>query len=122
MPRSTYSVCFRPRPADAARPEGRVPRVARQLALAHKIDGMIRCGEVKDMADAARHMEITRARITQLMNLLLLAPAIQQAILSMPVVERGRDPVTERSLRPIVAEPVWDRQLQIWQGGTACRS
>ena len=120
MPTSTYRVSFQPR--QTPRPEGRVPRVARMLALAHVTDGRIRAGEFRDMADAARAIGITRARMTQLMNLLLLAPEVQEAILSMPVVERGRDPVTERSLRPIVAEPVWDRQLQIWQGGTACRS
>ena len=96
MPTATYKVSFRPRPARAPRSEGRVPRVVRMLAFAHKIDGRIRAGEFSDMASAARQNGIKRARMTQLMNLLLLAPEIQEAILSMPVVDRGRDPVTER--------------------------
>ena len=60
-----------PRPTVA--PTGRVPRVARLLALAHKIDSMIKDGELRDLAEAARVVGITRARMTQLMNLLLLS-------------------------------------------------
>ncbi len=84
------------------------------LALAHKIDGMVRAGELRDLADAARAIGVTRARITQITNLLLLAPEIQEAILDLPPVTNGRDPVSERTLRRIVAEPDWNRQLEIW--------
>ncbi len=92
---------------------GRVPRVARLLALAHKIDSMIRNGELDDMAEAARRLNLTRARVTQITNLLLLAPEIQGAILNMPLVADGCDPVTERQLRPIAAEPDWNNQLSM---------
>ncbi len=114
--RSTYTVDFgarsaqRPTHADT----GRIPRIARMLALAHKIDGMIRTGEFRDLADAARAMDVTRARMTQIANLLLLAPEIQESILDLPQVTNGRDPVSERSLRKIVVEPNWDRQLELW--------
>ena len=74
-------------------PEGRVPRVARLLALAHRFDGMLRQGEADDYADLARRGQVTRARLTQVMNLLLLAPDIQEAILFLPRVRGGRDPV-----------------------------
>ena len=84
------------------------------LALAHKIDGMIRAGELKDLAAAARALGVTRARMTQVMNLLLLAPKIQEAILELPSVTVGRDPVSERALRKIVAEPDWERQEAAW--------
>ena len=96
-------------------PTGRVPRVARLLALAHKIDSMIRNGELDDLAEAARRQNLTRARVTQITNLLLLAPGIQEAVLGMPLVTNGRDPVTERQLRPIAAEPDWNRQLSMWR-------
>ena len=42
-------------------PTGRVPCVARLLALAHKIDGMVRKGELDDLADAARRLGLSRA-------------------------------------------------------------
>ncbi len=114
--RSTYTVDFNGKSARRATraATGRTPRVARMLALAHRIDGMIRTGELKDLADAARAIGVTRARITQITNLLLLAPEIQEAILVLPPVTNGRDPVSERALRRIVAEPDWNRQLELW--------
>ena len=84
------------------------------LALAHGIDGMIRAGELRNLADAARAIGVTRARMTQIMNLLLLAPTIQEAILNLPLVTNGRNPVSERALRRIVSEPDWQRQQELW--------
>jgi len=94
---------------------GRAPRVARHLALAHEIERRVRAGELDDLAHAARVFGLTRARVTQIANLLLLAPAIQEEILAMPAVTAGRDPITERTLRPIVAEPAWERQAAMWR-------
>ena len=96
-------------------PTGRVPRVARLLTMAHKIDSMIRDGEIADYAEAARQLNLTRARVTQITNLLLLSPEIQEAILGMPLVTGGRDRITERQLRPIAAEPDWNKQLSMWR-------
>ena len=76
--------------------------------------GMIQTGKLKDFADAARLCGVTRARMTQIANLLLLAPEIQAAILDLAALTRGRDPVTERQLRPIVAEPIWEQQVAAW--------
>ncbi len=115
--RSTYTVDFggklalRPTHHDT----GRIPRVARILALAHKIDAKIRAGEFRDLADAARAVDVTRARMTQIMNLLLLAPEIQEEILDLPPVTNGRDPVSERALRRMVAEPEWKKQYELWK-------
>jgi hypothetical protein len=93
----------------------RAPRVARQLALAHEIERRVRAGVFEDLAHAARAFGLTRARVTQLVNLTLLAPSIQAEILAMPLVTVGRDPINERTLRPIVAEIVWARQFQRWK-------
>ncbi len=96
-------------------PTGRIPRVARLLALAHRLDEQIRSGELRDLAVAARCLGLTRARVTQIANLLLLAPDIQEAILTAEPITKGRDPVSERSLRPIVAESEWERQIELWK-------
>ncbi len=113
---STYSVDFRAKTAPRRRdaPKGRIPRVVRMLGLAHEIDRLIRAGELRDLAEAARSIGVTRARITQIANLLLLAPEIQAAILELPLVINGRDPISERTLRTIVAEPNWQRQMELW--------
>ncbi len=117
QPTTTYTVAFRVAVPVEMKPANGVPRVTRRLALAHKIDRQIREGHIRDLADAARRLGLTRARVTQITNLLLLAPAIQEAVLDLPHVEQGRDLITERSLQRIVAEPNWNLQLQIWKNG-----
>ena len=100
---------------EATRLGDRTPRVSRFLALAHQVDAKIRSGELRGFAHAAKIIGVTRARMTQLMNLLLLAPDIQEEVLDLPPVVKGRDPFTERQLRPIVAEPDWSVQLTMWR-------
>ena len=101
------------KPAPSA---GRIPRVARLMALAIRFDGLIAEGAIADQAELARIGHVTRARITQICNLLHLAPDIQEQILFLPPVTQGRDPVGERDLRPIAAEVRWDRQRETWAG------
>jgi len=66
---------------------------ARQLALAHWIDRRIEAGDLRDLADAARLLGVTRARMTQIANLRLLPIDVQERVLAPGF--RG----TERSLR-----------------------
>ena len=94
---------------------GSIPRVTRLMALAIRFDQLIRDGEVIDYADIARLGHVTRARVTQIMNLLHLAPDIQDALLHFPRVEHGRDPITERDLRPIAAVIDWKKQRAEWK-------
>lgn len=103
------------REAAVACAPGRVPRVARLMALAIKVDGLIASGAIADQAEAARLGHVTRARMTQIMNLLLLAPDIQEAVLNLPSVERGREPIVETHLRPIAAIPDWRMQRAAWR-------
>lgn len=102
-------------PVAAAAPSGNLPRVTRLMALAIRFDQLIRDGQVRDFADIARLGHVTRARVTQVMNLLHLAPDIQDQILNLPRVEKGRDPLTERDLRPIAALPDWRKQRTEWR-------
>ena len=118
-PTATYTVNFemrqRNRPVvDPAAAAGRIPRVTRLLALAHRIDGMIRGGEIKDWAEAARLVGVTRARMAQVANLLLLAPYIQEFILQLPAIISGRDPLPERYLRGITQIQNWSTQHRMW--------
>src|SRR5947207_15746398 len=78
-------------PRPACEP-GRVPRVAKLLALAHRFEGLLLEGAVKDYAELARLGQVTRARISQVMALLGLAPDIQEQVLFLPRTVRGRDP------------------------------
>src|SRR5258705_10596864 len=76
-----------------------IPRVSRLMALAIRFDSLIRDGAVKDQAELARLGHVTRARLTQIMNLLNLAPDIQRQILDLSGAERGRSKYSERRLR-----------------------
>ena len=82
-------------------------RAARMLALAHHIERQIEDGAIPDYATAARALGLTRARLTQIMNLLLLGPEVQKCVLL------GEAKTTERSLRSTSAEADWNAQVQL---------
>jgi len=104
-----------PQPVPPRTNEGTIPRISRLMALAIHFDHLIRSGAITDQAELARLGHVTRARVTQIMNLLLLAPDIQESILTLPRTTQGRDPIRERHLRPIAAEVDWDRQRDMWK-------
>jgi len=95
-------------------PIGRVPRVARLLALAHRFEELVETGVATDYADLARLGHVTRARVTQIMNLLGLAPDLKEQILCWPAVTSGKDPVSERGIRSFVTELEWTKQRELW--------
>ena len=94
--------------------KGNIPRVAKLLALAIRFERLVKRGDIQDYADLARLGYVTRARITQIMNLLNLAPDIQEEILFLPNTMKGRDPILEKDLRPVAAVPHWSRQRKMW--------
>lgn len=96
-------------------PVGRVPRVSRLVALAIRYDGLLRDGVVDNLTELAHLARVTQPRMTQIMNLLHLAPDIQEEVLFLPVVAEGRDPVTERHMRAITQVTDWSRQRAMWR-------
>jgi hypothetical protein len=84
----------------------RIPRIARLMALAIKFQDMVDRGEVRDYADIARLGYVSRARLTQVMNMLLLAPDIQERVL-FGCTSTGSG---ERALRVVCAEVYWPDQ------------
>jgi hypothetical protein len=76
------------------------------LALAHYVEREIEAGKIPDLAAAAHALGITRARMTQVANLLLLAPDIQERILA------GGLRWSERRLRLLVQDPCWEGQVR----------
>ena len=92
----------------------RIPRTARLMALAIKFQSMVDRGEVRDYADLARLGYVTRARLTQIMNLLLLAPEIQEAILGLEGPGIRSTAIAERHIRPIVKLVSWEDQRREW--------
>jgi hypothetical protein len=93
----------------------RAPRVACLLAVAHRIEHLVQSGQVRDYAEIARLGRVSRARVSQIVKLLALAPSIQEQILFLPPRISGEDPITERELRLVVHELRWDRQRELFQ-------
>lgn len=96
-------------------PAGRVPRVSRLMALAVKFDNLLATGGVRDQTELAELGHVTRARITQIMNLLHLAPDVQDELLHLPRVTSGDDPIFERQLRSVARLVDWDAQRRAWR-------
>jgi DNA invertase Pin-like site-specific DNA recombinase len=89
-----------------------VPRVSRLLALALHMEQMIQEGTAKNYSQLAHLGRVSRARITQIMNLLQLAPDIQEEILV------GSTPETrlrESAIRKLSGVVLWSEQREQWQ-------
>jgi hypothetical protein len=95
--------------SDAATDAGsppRIPRITRLMALAIKFQAMVDQREVRDYADLARLGYVTRARLTQIMNLLLLSPDIQEMLL----FSTCDTTLSERRIRAAVKQVYWASQ------------
>jgi hypothetical protein len=101
--------------AAAPAPPGRVPRVARLMALALRCEELIRTGQLSSYSEVAALGHVTRARVCQIMNLLCLAPDIQEQVLFLPRTERGRDAIILADLQPIAAVADWRKQRRLWR-------
>ena len=96
-------------------PAGRVPRIARLMALALRFEQLLREGEIKNYAELARLGHVSRARVSQIMRLLSLAPTIQEALLFLPRTTSGCDPIHLRQLLYVAAVLDWRKQIVLWK-------
>jgi hypothetical protein len=106
---------LRPAEEKPALPPGRVPRVARLMALALRLDELVQTRQVRNYTELASMGHVTRSRICQIMNLLSLAPDIQEALLFLPPTLRGHDVIILANLQPIAAAFDWRKQRRLWR-------
>jgi hypothetical protein len=92
-------------------PDSFVPRIARLMALAIRLEGLVRDETVQNYAELAQLGRVTRARMTQIMKLLQLAPDLQEQLLFLPEVQG----LNERNLRAIVQQLDWSEQRRRFQ-------
>jgi len=92
-----------------------VPRVARLMALALGCEGLLWTGAVENQSEIARLGHMTRARVSQILNLLNLVPEIQEELLFLSRTLAGRDPIILRQLLPIASTMDWAKQRRMWE-------
>ena len=92
-------------PEPQAPAEEPVSAAARNLAMAYKIEQWIEQGLIEDYGHAARMLGVSQVRLTHLMSLRLLAPSIQQSILS------GQCETPDKQLRELARTVDWRAQL-----------
>ncbi len=95
-------------------PLGKVPRIARLMAMAIHCNKLIQNGMITDQSELARFGQVTTARSTQIMSLLALAPDIQEEILFLPRTAQGRDVIKESDIRRIATILDWRKQRRLW--------
>jgi hypothetical protein len=98
---------------------GRIPRVSRLMALALKFQVLLSQGTVRNHADLAELVHVSRTRVCQILRLTNLAPAIQEALLFLPKTVRGPDRISENRVRAIASLVDWDAQIQLFRSHLA---
>ena len=95
-------------------PSPRVPRIARLMALALHIEGLVQAGMVSSYAEAARLGHVSRARVSQILSLLQLAPDLQEQLLFLQRSAHGRESWPLRHVLTIAADLDWSQQRRRW--------
>ena len=86
-------------------------RVARQLALAHALQQRIDSGEFRNQAELARALGFSRERISKILDLLLLAPDIQEEILFLEGAP-GKQRLSEADIHEVFRSVLWSEQRE----------
>jgi hypothetical protein len=94
---------------------GRLPRITRLMALAIRCDELLRNGKVRDLEHLATIGNVSQPRISQILSLTMLAPDIQEALLFLPRLSKGKPKISEKSLRKITKLDNWDEQRKAWK-------
>jgi len=103
-----------PKPKKSSAP-AKLPHITKLMALAIRLEHLLASGQVRDQAEIARVAGVTRARVTQIINLTNLAPDIQQAILDLEPTTDHVPRFREREVRAIAILPNWEKQRVLWK-------
>jgi len=85
------------------------------MALAIHLDELVQTGAVQDYATLARLGHVSRARITQILNLVNLAPDIQEEVLFLNQDQVAAARLTLGTLQPLSALLDWRQQRRAWR-------
>ncbi len=102
---------FRETPKDVA--IQKEPKMRQSLLLAYQIKGLLKEGKAKDLKQIADWLNITHTKMYLLLNMVMLAPSIQEEILFSgdDIINR----IPEYKMNEITREISWNKQKKMWQ-------
>src|SRR4051795_12407299 len=103
------------RTGEEARWRGRTPRITRLMALAIRFDGLLSQGAVRNYRELAEAGQVSRARLSQILQLNHLAPEIQEQLLFLPPTRQGFDRLLEKHVRSLALVFDWQKQKQLFR-------
>jgi hypothetical protein len=95
--------------------EGRTPRISRLMALAIRFEALLAQGAVRNCRELADAGHVSRARLSQILQLNHLAPEIQEQLLFLPPTRQGSDRLLERHVRSLARVVDWRKQKQLFR-------
>ena len=118
--RFEYSLPVPVRPGVRRREEksqsrGRTPRISRLMALAIHFEGLVSSGAVRNYRELAEAGQVSRARLSQILQLTHLAPEIQEQLLFLPPTRQGFDRALEKHVRSLTRVVDWQKQKQLFR-------
>ena len=87
--------------------------IVRNLILAHQISRLFDEGRIQDFKQAAVWLNMSPARVSQLMTLNFLSSTIKDAILTLPTEKLAK--ISDTTLREVSAEIDWQKQTALWR-------
>lgn len=89
------------------------PRIRQDLILAYQLRELMEKNKAVTIKQTAGWLGITYRRVLQIMDLLLLAPKIQEEILFSEEISIYR--LSEKKIRVVTKEIFWKKQIEAWQ-------
>ena len=84
------------------------------MALARHVDELVHSGTICSYAAVAQLGRVSRARLSQILGLLNLAPDLQEHLLFLEHSARGRPVPVLRQVLIVAAALDWDEQRRRW--------
>jgi len=94
---------------------GPLPYITRLMALAIQCDELLRSGKIRDLAHLAEVGNVSQPRISQILGLTMLAPEIQETLLFLPRISKGKAEISEKVIRSVTLLDDWAEQRKAWE-------
>jgi hypothetical protein len=89
------------------------PKMRQELILAYQLRELMEQNKIITIKQTADWLGMTYRRIVQIMDILYLAPKIQEEILFSEEIAIYR--LSERKIHEVFKEILWEKQLKAWQ-------